>query len=230
MKTVLQTVQEKSLSLLSQFPLQERKLPDQFQQALKPEAQGELHLTNRFIRLDNIGEVRNVIITSPKINIFNMMFYPEAHRPLPCYAAEFVCLSDKPIVAVIDAKCLDGFSVGAQVGQLLVKARSSIDYRPEENSVSEWFDHCKSGFEILVRPKSSEEMLTLLQTHLTVWAGIAPLFDGPDLLDQRKSAYHQELIRHYKYQHAAHYPGIPLLNRCFGIEWTDNYINRYLFG
>ena len=34
----------------------------------------------------------------------------------------------------------------------------------------------------------------------------------------------------YKDLHRLNYPGVPLLNRSFGEEWTDNYLKNYLFG
>ena len=230
MKGLIQSLQERSLGLISHLPYSELKLPPEFQSVSKPEINGDLRLQNSFFDIKNIGQIRNVTITSEKINVFNFMFYPEPMVQLPVYASEFVCLSDKPIVAVIDAKCLVDMPLGNCVKRLLIDTRAKINYEQANNDPSDWFDQCKSGLEILIRPTTMAQLLSLFESHLEVWQGIVRLFKTHQQTNKTISKTHAENIARYKRQHSANYPGLPLLIRSFGPAWSSAYLDTYLFG
>lgn len=210
---------------------EEIPLPSTFQAHIKPEAQGELRLHNRFFNVSHLGELRTVTVQSPKISILNLLFFPDPKQQLPAYAAEFVCLSGKPIIAVIDAKCLLSSEAAERVKAIMTQARSSFNglIMPEAE-LPEWFEKSRSGHEIFIRPKTLSDMERVMGKHLDIWCSLVDLFKASKQYDENTEKDHLNHLNHYKKQHCSNYPGIPLLQRCFGEEWTSTYLNNYLFG
>jgi hypothetical protein len=224
----MQSLQVHSIDLFSHIPCNEINLPIGYQSISKPETQGSLHLNNRFFILEQIGEVRHVTIYSEKINVFNLTFYPDAKSNLPVYATEFVILSDKPVVAVIDAKCLLDTPLSNNVRTILNSARKELEFNVNECD-SNWFEQSKSGYEIFIRPQSVHQLSTLFDTHLHVWKNIIQLFENKQVAIQETIDIHKAKINAYKQHHLTNYPGIPLLRRSFGAEWTTTYLEQFLF-
>lgn len=225
------SIQIRTVDFLKDLLCEEIALPSTFRANIKPEAQGELRLHNRFFNVNHLGELRTVTVQSPKISILNLLFFPDPKQQLPAYAAEFVCLSGKPIIAVIDAKCLLPSDLAERVKAIMTQARSNFNgLIIAEAELPEWFARSRSGYEIFIRPKTLSEMERVMGTHLDIWCSLVALFKASKQYAENTEKDHLNCLNHYKKQHCFNYPGIPLLQRCFGEEWTGTYLNDYLFG
>ena len=220
-----------TLAPLADCSFQGISLPKDYQRREKQGETGKLILKNEFYLLPNKGELRTVTVRSPKINILNILFFPEAEQVLPAYAAEFVILSGKPIVAVIDGKYLHSAAKQIILAGAMARARDQVAdlLRPEQER-PEWFKLSCSGNEIFIRPADAEAMLRIMHLHLTLWKEVAILFSSDASYDPKNSKRHHNNLINYKQRHAANYPGNPLLRRSFGEEWARTYVNNYLFG
>ena len=225
------STQLQTIDYLNGLAHKELALPPSFLALTKPEVQGELRLQNRFFGIAQLGQLRTVTVQSPKINILNLLFFPDPAQQLPTYAAEFVSLSGKPIIAVIDAKCLLASVITEQVTALMIQARTAVmDLIVPESALPEWFKASRSGYEIFVRPETVKDMEKLMGKHLEIWHGIVELFKTSEQYDENAAKNHSIQLIHYKEQHCSNYPGIPLLQRCFGEQWTKQYLDSCLFG
>ena len=225
------SVQLATIATLQKLPHTELSLAGGFQSLVKPEAQGELRLHNRFFEIAQIGQLRTVTVQSAKISILNVLFFPEPTRQLPAYAAEFVSLSGKPIVAVIDAKCLLPSVLAGHVKTLMLEARHDLmELITTETELPEWFKTSRSGNELFVRPAAMNDMQNLMTKHLGIWHNLVERFESAEHYDELTRKEHSRQITQYKVQHGCNYPGIPLLHRCFGEQWTTQYLRDYLFG
>jgi Ferredoxin-dependent bilin reductase len=229
-----ESVQLQTIAHLTGLAYKEISLPPGFQTLVKPEVQGELKLANRFFALAQLdqplGQLRTVTVQSPKISILNLLFFPDPKQQLPAYAAEFVSLSGKPIVAVIDTKCLIPAITTEKVNELMIQARNSVmGDTISDTAIPEWFKASRSGHEIFARPKSVSDMETLMAKHLEIWHNLVELIKSCHQYNETDKNDHQTSLARYKEQHRHNYPGIPLLQRSFGKAWTKKYLNNYLF-
>jgi len=219
-----------TITLLQPLSPELHVLPAEIAHISRAEQQGELSLKNQFLNVAGVGELRSATLSSAKIEIANFLFFPETDTQTPVYAAEFVCLSEKPIVAVIDAKCLLTGSEEQTVSGLLQQARKQINYLSPETEMSAWYLESRSGNDIFVRSPSMEQLTELMQLHLQIWQALMELFSKPQPCNPQQARLHTQKLQHYKNQHRLNYPGVPLLNRSFGEVWTENYLKNYLFG
>jgi Ferredoxin-dependent bilin reductase len=218
-----------TLELLQPLSPDKQLLPAEIAQISRPEQHGELCLKNQFLKVAGVGELRSASVSSAKIEIANFLFFPEVSTYTPVYAAEFVSLSEKPIVAVLDAKCLLANVGDKEVTELLQHAKARVAYLSPEAQMSAWYLESRSGNDIFVRSPSLEQLHELMQLHLQIWQGLIRLFSVPQSCTDDLTPIHAQKLQHYKDQHRLNYPGIPLLTRSFGQEWTDNYLKNYLF-
>lgn len=218
-----------TIALLAPLTPQWQDLPPDIAHVSRAEQQGELSLTNQFLTVPGIGELRSVSVISAKVAIVNIFFFPEADQQLPVYAVEFVSLSARPIVAVIDARCLLTADCEKQVTLLLQQARSGLYYLSPETEMPEWYLAARSGDDIFVRTPTVAQMTDLMALHLQIWQALMPVLSNPQRYTPEKSRLHAQKLQDYKDQHRLNSPGIPLLNRSFGQQWTQHYLKNYLF-
>ncbi|MEY4768318.1 MAG: hypothetical protein RL637_957 [Pseudomonadota bacterium] len=217
------------LTLLQPFSPNLKSLPTDIQFISRTESQGELHLKNQFLNLAHIGELRIASIESAKIEIIMLLFFPNAEIELPIYAADFVTLSTKPIVAVIDVHYLIDSVFNPLVLQLLRDAKQDLGELIDSEK-PDWYLQSCSGEDIFIRYPNLSQMQELKRRYLQIWQGLIPLFDSASRLNNKDLIlYHQQQLQHYKIQHQQHSPSLPLLNRCFGKTWTNDYLSNYLF-
>lgn len=218
-----------TLELVQALSPQQQNLPPEIAHISRTEQHGEMQLKNQFFKLAGVGELRSASVSSVKIEIVNLLFFPAVTTYLPVYAVEFVCLSAKPIVAVIDAKCLLAADNTLQVAQILQQAKASIDYLSPETQMPDWYLQSRSGNDLFVKSPSLAQMQTLMQLHLQIWQNLVELFVQPAVCPADLASLHAQHLQDYKDKHRLNYPGIPLLNRSFGEQWTTDYLKNYLF-
>lgn len=218
-----------TIALLEPLSPQLQSLPPEIAHINRVEQHGELSLTNQFLIVPGLGELRSACVNSAKVAIVNFLFFPEADKQLPVYAVDFVSLSAQPIVAVIDATCLLTADCEKQVTQLFQQARENLTYLSPETEMSAWYLAARSENDIFVRSPTVAQMKNLMALHLQIWQKLIPLLSNPERYSPEKSRLHAQKLHDYKDKHRLNYPGIRLLNRSFGQEWTQHYLKNYLF-
>ena len=223
------TLLNETIHTLEGFSYEPTKLPDEFAHQQRKEKQGLLTLANHFGEVTNLGDFRGVLIQSSKINIVTMFFFPSACIELPVFAMEFVVLSQRPIIAVIDAKCLlDDMHNRATVKEILSQIHRSHPLIKQAQDMPNWYIECRSGDDFFIRP-TLEELPQLSNIHLSVWQKIVDLFHKPRRLSAQQTQQHEIALKQYKEHHRINSPGLPLLKRSFGEQWTNSYLTQYLF-
>ncbi len=201
--------------------------------AYAQQSAGNIQLQAVFYRLGDWGEMRAVLIQSPKIDIINIFFFPQAQWDVPVYAMEFVVLGGKrtPIVAVIDAValCSEGRS-HAQARTLLQRAHHTFPQLHTADDMPAWYLACRSGEDFFIRPQDEAELHTLTQAHRHLWQAFIALLPAAHRVSKAQAAAHAQALADYKQHHCDNTPGLKLLQQQFGATWTQHFLQDYLFG
>ncbi len=187
-----------------------------------------INFCSRFFQME-AGQLRSVYIESPKLEIFNLFFFPLDNNG-PVYAMEFVRMGERMIVAVIDVAANPAIPQAMEQAAWIIRPhRESYPKLAQASDPPEWFEECRSGNDFFVRPDSIDAMQMLKHIHYEVLGtysefvqrvhGLKPL--GDDLSGSWQASY--------KSHHAANSPGLPFLTRTFGDSWTNTYLNDHLF-
>jgi Ferredoxin-dependent bilin reductase len=222
---------EKTGAKFAAFSCQPIELPPQFSKIERLEQDGILTLENHFFRIADIGQLRIAHTHAPKINIIAIFFFPEYAYQLPVYSMEFVMLGQKPIIALMDTVCLmQQSAISTLVKDFMDSAHSAYPEFSQEEMPPQWFEECRSGHEFFNRPRDMSEFATLGEIHLSLVENVAKLFQKVEVFNQKCAALHKTNLENYKKHHKINSPGIRLMNRSFGEDWTNEYLTSYLFG
>lgn len=228
----------RSVDRAGRLDRREIALPAEFGHAERAEKTGRLVLASRFVELAQppdsgnsvLGELRGVCIRSPKIDIITLFFFPAPRWQLPVFAMEFVVLGPRPIVGVIDAcTLLPGLGCSVPVTAALRRAHARFPQLVQGDDPPGWYQECRSGEDFFVRPSDLDQLAQLGQAHLQVWSEVLELLADPQPLAPELIDHHQKNIQGYKHHHRINSPGLKLMNRSFGPEWTERYMRGYLF-
>jgi Ferredoxin-dependent bilin reductase len=149
---------------------------------------------------------------------------------LPIFVMEFVVLGARPIAAMIDAKCLlPGMAAQAPTRGVLRQAHQTWPALQQSQDMPQWYLACRSGDDFFVRPRDMAELDDLAEAYRAIWRGVVSLWRGASALDGERARAHAGAIRAYKDHHREHAPGLPLLTRSFGAQWTEAYFSRHVF-
>lgn len=175
------------------------------------------------------NEARLALIGSPKIEIVTAFLYPAAAVAAPVYAMELVRLGPKPVVAVMDCAAPPQDPAHAEARALLAAARAEAPELVQAPDPPDWFVEARSGADLFYRPADVAALHRAGLLHLSLWSTL--------LLRLRRAAPRPRaaaddfaaFTRHYKDHHRVHSPGIPLLSKCFGADWTAGYLADCFF-
>ncbi len=185
------------------------------------EASGVRHAA-RSLALPGRAEIRAVHLAGPRAEVLNLFLFPRVAAPV--FAMEFVAFGKKPVVAVIDAKGHEpaGRALAARV---LRAAHGRHPDLPRGDDAPAWFEECRSGDDFFVRPADFGQFSLLTAILHEVWTELlhalphAPAASAADDLS----------VQAYKDHHRTHSPGRPFLHRTFGAEWTETFMDEFLF-
>lgn len=204
-------------------------LPAQMAYAVKSQ-KGHLRLDAQFFELSDLGGVRSVIIASPKIEILIHFFFPLSHLDLPVYAMEFVAMSGKPIVAVMDIKnLLPEMASEPTARALLNSVHEQYPHCVNDVAPPDWYRACRSGSDFFVRPQHLTDFEMLGEAHFKLWSGLIDFMREPQSLPTFGVSAHNEALQAYKSHHRVNSPGLPLMHSTFGKQWTSEFLESYLF-
>lgn len=220
----------KTEAIFAEFSCNPLVLPEQFSKIERPEQDGVLTIENHFFQVGHCGQLRIAHTFAPKINIVAVFFFPEYNQQLPVYSMEFVMLGQKPIIALMDAACLIPMPISTIVKDFMDSAHLAYPEFSQGEELPRWFDDCRSGQDFFIRPYDKSEFLTLAEIHLSLITNLVELFEDAERLNKEQADLHQKNLENYKHHHKINSPGIRLMNRSFGEQWTEKYLSCYLFG
>lgn len=176
------------------------------------------------------GVFRSVYITNGKVEIVNIFFFPQPEIDAPIYAMEFVRFGPKGVVGVIDI-APDGISPeSATAGrELLIRSHQAHPLLVNGDDPPAWYEECRSGDDFFVRPDSPLAFLELCEAHQSLWQEYVSLVAAAPVLGGDSRKRHAQAIAAYMDHHRLNSPGLPLLHRTFGEDWTDHFLRHYLF-
>jgi hypothetical protein len=202
-------------------------LPDTFARIARKEVDGVLVMETHFMTVADKGELRWVHIYSPKINVLTLFFFPHYRWQLPVYCMELVTFSAQPIIAMLDVVCLMPMLCANTVQQFMTAAHQQYPQLLQADDTPDWFEHCRSQLDFFIRPQNNDDMIALSDLHLTLLEPIKVLLDQASLFTEPNALTHQRCLQDYKNHHRLHAPGLRLMNRSFGEQWTADYMNYF---
>ena len=163
------------------------------------------------------------------IEIINFFCYPKPHILKPIFVVEFVRFQSKGIVALIDmCPVIEEVLKNACTKNILQNIRKQnaqlsycIDY-------PEWYEECRSGNDLYIRPQSSEEFFIFNKIVIQAWQGYHQL-PSTAVRSTMLMEKHRNAIRHYKEHHNINSPGRKMLDKAFTESWTDKFLNQFQF-
>jgi hypothetical protein len=225
-----QNIVEQTLEAFSGFNCQKVNLPDSIAHIERNEINGVLNLENNFVTVNNLGQLRIVHIHSPKINIITLFFFPDYRWQLPVYCMESVVFGLQPIIGILDTVCLlSSMLCYDQVKKIMINAHNDCPQLQQANDMPEWMTHCCSDNNFFIRPQGIEQIADLCTLHLSVLADFAKILQRAKLFCTQDARLHRGYLQDYKDHHRINAPGLNLMNRSFGEQWTNDYMSNYLF-
>jgi hypothetical protein len=221
------TLIQATLAALASLDCQAKPLPDTFARIERNEVDGVLVMETHFMTVADKGELRWVHIYSPKINVLTLFFFPHYRWQLPVYCMELVTFSAQPIIAMLDVVCLTAMPCSQVIEQFMSAAHQSHCALRQATDTPDWFEQCRSGQDFFIRPQNNDDMIALSELHLTLLEPIKVLLAQASLFTDHNALTHQRCLQDYKHHHRLHAPGLRLMNRSFGEQWTADYMNYF---
>jgi len=195
-------------------------------QALLPSGDVNLFYTRH--KCEDSSDVRFMHMYSAKVDVQTLFVYPHPASDAAVFATETVTLGHRPTIMVLDMPVL---SLGkASRKTLFYDAMQAVVQRHGiQNTVNvpDWYRDCRSGSDVFMRPASPEQgagfttcLDDMVRLYQHSWGGEnSRICEAP--------AAHLAAIQAYKTHHAEHSPGVPLMSRCFGLEWTTGFMREF---
>lgn len=219
---------EQSLAAIEPLGCTPLVLPRQYAQITRPELDGELVMDTQFMAVADKGELRWVHIYAPKINVLTLFFFPNPQWQLPVYCMEQVIFGNQPIIAMLDAVCLASMACHEKIDGWLQKAHQANPQLQQAQDTPEWFEQCRSGQDFFIRPENDHYRQMISHLHLRFLESLSNWLVAAEAFDGKLTGQHRHALQAYKNHHRIHAPGLKLMNRSFGEQWTDTYMN-FLF-
>jgi Ferredoxin-dependent bilin reductase len=175
------------------------------------------------------ADVRLIRLFSNKVDVFTCFAFPGTVQRAPAYAMEFVQIGGRPIVAVLDLLSLGhDAAMNVKLDETMKSARAGYD-EPNNSEVPDWYVECRSGRDIFARPTHSDAFVELGEIHNRLLASTCDEFLSAETLDAEAASAHATQIADYKHHHCVNSPGLPIMERTFGVEWTHEFMHRWVF-
>ena len=179
--------------------------------------------------LSSSAELRVVMLESPKIQVISCFVYPHADVALPLYAMELVQLGAKPIVAVLDAVAPTQDPALSIANSWLNQAHGAHADLANADDPPLWFQQCRSGVDFFVRPSDQAQWQSMGLLHIRLLTSYLQALATAAPRSAVAAAEFERFTRHYKDHHAEHSPGLPLMHKSFGPQWTERFMQQCFF-
>lgn len=190
---------------------------------------GSLSIESYRYGIGDFGELRAASIRSTKIDIVTMFFYPQPKLELPVYAMEFVQLGKKPIVAVMDAVAPANSKANSEAEAVFLGAREMIPGLVNDEQVPPWFAECRSGWDVFVRPADPAQFDQLAELHLRICSDLIALMSNCTARSVAEIGAFSDFVHAYRVHHHVNSPGLPLMRKSFGEDWTLRFMRDWFF-
>ncbi|MDX2176004.1 MAG: hypothetical protein SF028_05990 [Candidatus Sumerlaeia bacterium] len=170
------------------------------------------------VSFPGFGVLRFTGIDSARIEIFSLLAFPDDPEAHPVFASEYVFMGSVVRAAVVD------FQLGARcpaARAALARLASRHARLLHDGEYPEWCrPHFTRSAVFQLRETALERRVLehAFDDYLGEFAGLvartgapAPVEDAAELAD-------------YKAHHCRHTPGRPFLSRCFGADWTEDFL------
>jgi hypothetical protein len=180
-------------------------------------------------RLPCRGELRSVELIGPKLEVTSHYFFPNPALCAPAYAAEFVCVDDKPVVAIVDAVSLH-FDANAteRAAALMREARSSFAV-PQSVLLPLWYSACRSGDDFFCWPQTHQEHRQVQDAHTWLLPQVLRLMSSAARMPINDRLMQAAAIARYKAHHHTYSPSRLLMHKQFGVDWTEQFMKKVVF-
>ncbi len=188
---------------------------------------GTLLLRSERRRSDDGDEWRWMRLTGPKVDVQTLFVYPPAQRAGPLLAAEVVTLGARTIVAVIDAPVLGGQAADAEPVRSDMLAARSRRALVDPASLPPWYEACRSGYDIFLRPQQAGQLAAFWAAAAEVGARWGTWRAEARELGPDAALRHAVRLATYRVHHRENSPGVPILTRLFGDAWTQGFMEHF---
>jgi hypothetical protein len=176
-----------------------------------------------------VAECRIVRILGAAAEIVNAMIFPADPGGLPVFAAELLAFGGRPRLTFLD---LQAPGLAADVRRAVAERTRAVSERfadlPRDPEPPGWAVAYSPGGYLFTRtdnPAHAPALGEAFAAYLDVWADLAvDAAAGPAAGGGRAA------LEEYKRDHVAHSPGRAFLGKVFGDEWTERFLNEFLYG
>jgi hypothetical protein len=98
-----------------------------------------------------------------------------------------------------------------------------------DEDVPEWYVECRSGYDLLTRPKTDNDFVLLGQAHHKILNGLVNLAEAAPLLNPMQADAHRTAIQNYQTHHYQNSSGLPLMRNIFGEQWTKAFLGDWFY-
>lgn len=174
-----------------------------------------------------VADCRIVRILGAAAEIVNAMIFPTDPARLPVFASELLAFGGRPRLTFLD---LQTPGLAADLRPLVAERTRAVSERfadlPRDPEPPGWAVAHSPGGHLFTRTDDPEHAPALgeaFAAYLGAWADLAAeAVVAPD-------ACRLAALSEYKREHVAHSPGKVFLGKVFGDEWTERFLNEFLY-
>lgn len=197
-------------------------VPPEF--AVRESANGKATLRFYDIAIRDIGRLRFTDIRGGTTEIFSAMLFPHDATRLPIFASEFVIFGKLVRAAVIDMQMLGERSTALHAALTgLAQRYATLTATGPLPAWCESYFNPEAVFVLGGREDALDGLDAAYRDYAAQFAALACTHPSGDVLSG------QTAMRAYKDHHIAHTPGLPYLERMFGIEWTARFLRDGMY-
>ena len=181
-----------------------------------------------------LGQLRMVHICGAKNEIINTWIFPNRPSERPVFAAELIAVGNATKVAFVDIQTpVVEESVAEEVAALTAGLSPRFSGLPCNETPPDWAIHDSPGHYTYARDVPYEQLSLVeecyqsyLQTYLKAFAFRTTASQVSNSLCNDAAI---EALHVYQQHHMTHSPGNKFLSKLFGSDWTESFMNDFLF-
>lgn len=224
------------LSRLSYGALISRPLCLEEKYACRDSLNGRFRLTTRAWELTRggscVAEVRMVLIAGTTNEIINTWIFPHDAGCDPVFASELIAMANAPRLTFMDIQVpglQDPFQ--GQVAACSEPVRQQFADLVIDELPPAWAIDATQGHFLFSRAGASQQFPRIQAGYLALLDRYLDLLADARMCEMRANdrTSAQQILHRYQHHHLQHSPGGTFLAKVFGQDWTDDFLNSFLF-